>query len=136
MINLLKAAKCQLRARGHRARLQAANLFGDILSDLCSGLVGGLGLAPGANIGSTVAMFEGVHGSAPDIAGKGIANPCALILASAMMLKHIGEESAAAKIERAVARVIEDGTDVTRDLNPAISAGTERMSSAVIRNLQ
>jgi isocitrate dehydrogenase (NAD+) len=112
------------------------NLFGDILSDLCSGLVGGLGLAPGANIGTTVSMFEAVHGSAPDIAGKGIANPCALILAAAMLLKHIGEEAAAVKIEKAVAKVIHDGTDVTRDLNPAISAGTDRMTDAIIRNLQ
>ncbi len=74
------------------------NLFGDILSDLCSGLVGGLGLAPGANIGANAAIFEAVHGSAPDIAGKNIANPCAIILAGAMMLDHLGEPAAAQKI--------------------------------------
>ncbi|HTK82123.1 MAG TPA: isocitrate/isopropylmalate dehydrogenase family protein [Bacteroidota bacterium] len=111
------------------------NLFGDILSDLCSGLVGGLGLAPGANIGYKVAMFEAVHGSAPDIAGKNIANPGALILASAMLLRHIGEESAAGKIEAAVAKVVKEGKHVTRDLNPASTVGTMEMAEAIIRSL-
>ena len=111
------------------------NLFGDILSDLCSGLVGGLGLAPGANIGHTVAMFEAVHGSAPDIAGKGIANPSAIVLASAMLLRHIGEESAAKKIERAVATVVKEGTSVTQDINPLRPVGTREMAEAIIRNL-
>jgi len=111
------------------------NLFGDILSDLCSGLVGGLGLAPGANIGYKVAMFEAVHGSAPDIAGKNIANPGALILASAMLLRHIGEESAAGKIEAAVAKVVKEGKHVTRDLNPTSTVGTMEMAEAIIRSL-
>ncbi len=112
------------------------NLFGDILSDLCSGLVGGLGLAPGANIGYTVSMFEAVHGSAPDIAGKGIANPSALILASAMMLRHIGEDSAASSIEHAIAKVVKEGTNVTRDLNPTNPVNTQKMTEAIIQNIR
>jgi isocitrate dehydrogenase (NAD+) len=111
------------------------NLFGDILSDLCSGLVGGLGMAPGANIGYKVALFEAVHGSAPDIAGKNIANPCALILASAMMLHHIGESQAATKIENAVAKVIKEGKTLTRDLNPQSPVSTVAMGDAVINAL-
>jgi isocitrate dehydrogenase (NAD+) len=111
------------------------NLFGDILSDLCSGLVGGLGLAPGANIGYKVAMFEAVHGSAPDIAGKGIANPAAVILASAMMLEHLGELSAARRIQDAVRAVIKEGTHVTRDLKPARPVGTAEMADAIINKL-
>ncbi|MGH2566992.1 MAG: isocitrate/isopropylmalate dehydrogenase family protein, partial [Bacteroidota bacterium] len=94
------------------------NLFGDILSDLCSGLVGGLGLAPGANIGYDVGLFEAVHGSAPDIAGKNLANPSALALAAAMMLDYLGETQAAVKIQKAIALVIKEGKKVTRDLNP------------------
>lgn len=112
------------------------NLFGDILSDLCSGLVGGLGLAPGANIGHTIAMFEAVHGSAPDIAGKNIANPSAIILASAMMLRHLGEFNPAAMIERAVTRVIKEAKYVTRDLNVDNPVQTHEMSDAIIRNLR
>ena len=111
------------------------NLFGDILSDLCSGLVGGLGLAPGANIGYNVAMFEAVHGSAPDISGKNIANPSAIILAAAMLLKHIGETKAAENIEKAVAAVVKEGKHVTRDLNPASTTGTMQMAEAIITNL-
>ncbi len=111
------------------------NLFGDILSDLASGLVGGLGVAPGANIGYDTAIFEAVHGSAPDIAGKNIANPCAIILASAMMLDHIGEPEAARKIEKAVAEVIREGKNVTRDLNPANSITTDQMADAIIEKL-
>lgn len=111
------------------------NLFGDILSDLCSGLVGGLGLAPGANIGHNVSLFEAVHGSAPDIAGKNIANPCALILAAAMLLHHIGEADAANKIEHAVAKVLKDGKHLTRDLSPSGRAGTKQMADAIINNL-
>lgn len=92
------------------------NLFGDILSDLTAGLVGGLGLAPSGNIGEKVALFEAVHGSAPDIAGKGIANPTALILSAAMMLRHIGEAEPAGRIESAVRRVLGEGRVRTRDL--------------------
>ncbi len=92
------------------------NLFGDIISDLTSGLVGGLGMAPSANIGDRYAVFEAVHGSAPDIAGKGVANPTALILSGALMLRHLGEIPAAERIERAVESLVAEGTRVTRDL--------------------
>lgn len=92
------------------------NLFGDIISDLTSGLVGGLGMAPSANIGEKYAMFEAVHGSAPDIAGKGIANPTALILTGALMLRHLGEIPAAERIENAVSQVVAEGRNLTRDL--------------------
>ena len=111
------------------------NLFGDILSDLCSGLVGGLGLAPGANIGSEAAIFEAVHGSAPDIAGKNIANPCAITLAAAMMLDHMGEGAAAAKIQNAIAAVVKDGKKVTRDLNPSNFVSTTEMAEEIIKRL-
>ncbi len=112
------------------------NLFGDILSDLCSGLVGGLGLAPGANIGSNAAIFEAVHGSAPDIAGKNLANPCAIILAGAMMLDHLGEPEAAAKIYHAVAKVLKEGKNVTKDLNPRSTTGTIEMTDAIIDTIR
>lgn len=111
------------------------NLFGDILSDLASGLVGGLGLAPGANVGFNAAIFEAVHGSAPDIAGKNIANPCALLLASVMMLRHLNEERAADTIEKAVAQVIRERTHVTRDLNPVAPVGTREMGEEIIKKL-
>ncbi|MCX6149853.1 MAG: isocitrate/isopropylmalate family dehydrogenase [Ignavibacteriales bacterium] len=112
------------------------NLFGDILSDLASGLVGGLGLAPGANIGPDIAIYEAVHGSAPDIAGKNIANPCAIILAGCMMLNDIGEKEAAGKIEKAVAKVISDGMQVTKDINPINFVGTTKITDAIIRELE
>ena len=110
------------------------NLFGDIVSDLTSGLVGGLGMTPSANIGELYAIFEGVHGSAPDIAGKGIANPTALILSGALMLEHLGETEAAQRITHAVEAVIADGQHMTRDLG-----GTTNMweyTEAVIRAFQ
>ncbi len=112
------------------------NLFGDILSDLASGLVGGLGLAPGANIGYNAAIFEAVHGSAPDIAGKNLANPCALVLASAMMLRHLREFDAADKIEDAVAAVIREGKYVTKDLNATSHVGTTEMTDAIMRKIR
>jgi isocitrate dehydrogenase (NAD+) len=112
------------------------NLFGDILSDLCSGLVGGLGLAPGANIGAHAAIFEAVHGSAPDIAGKNIANPCAIILAGAMMLDHLGEPAAASKVNSAVASVLKAGKYVTRDLDPHSTTGTTEMADAIIDHIR
>ncbi len=112
------------------------NLFGDILSDLASGLVGGLGLAPGANIGYTASIFEAVHGSAPDIAGKNIANPAAVILAGVMMLRHLNEDAAADRIERAVRDVVKEGKSVTRDLNPARAVGTIEMTDAIIAKMQ
>ena len=92
------------------------NLFGDIISDLCAGLVGGLGLAPGANIGTEAAIFEAVHGSAPDIAGKGIANPCALVLGAAQMLDHIGNAAEATRVRAAVRDALEKRDRVTPDL--------------------
>ena len=107
------------------------NLFGDILSDLAAGLVGGLGLVAGANIGNSVAIFEAVHGSAPDIAGLDIANPTAIILAAVMMLDHLGETAAAQRIEKAVADVIREGTHVTRDLNPDNFVGTRKMAEHI-----
>jgi isocitrate dehydrogenase (NAD+) len=92
------------------------NLFGDILSDLAAGLVGGLGLVPGANIGETTSIFEAVHGTAPDIAGQGIANPTAAILAGAMMLERLGQRERGVRLEAAVRRVIAEGRDLTPDL--------------------
>lgn len=112
------------------------NLFGDILSDLCSGLVGGLGLAPGANIGDGVALFEAVHGSAPDIAGRNIANPCAITLAAAMMLDYLGEPEAAERIKNAIAEVVQAGRRVTRDLNPNNYVTTMEMTDAIIASMQ
>jgi isocitrate dehydrogenase (NAD+) len=108
------------------------NLFGDILSDLASGLVGGLGLAPGANIGAGAAIFEAVHGSAPDIAGKNLANPAALLLAGTMMLRHLDMIDEAARIESALAKVIAEGKSVTRDLNRDSGVGTTEMTQAII----
>ena len=92
------------------------NLFGDILSDLCAGLVGGLGLAPGANIGTDAAIFEAVHGSAPDIAGKGVANPCALLLAAAQMLEHVGLPEKAERLRAAIIATLEASDSLTPDL--------------------
>jgi len=112
------------------------NLFGDILSDLASGLVGGLGMAPGANIGDGVAIFEAVHGSAPDIAGQNIANPSALMLGSVMMLEYLGETEAASRIEKAIANVIAEGKKVTKDINPNNFVGTDEFTDAVINELE
>ena len=109
------------------------NLFGDILSDQISGLVGGLGLAPGANIGLHGAIFEAVHGTAPDIAGKGIANPGALILAACMMLDHLGQAERASRIRRALEAVVKEGKTVTRDLGG--TAKTEEFADAIIARL-
>ncbi len=92
------------------------NLFGDVLSDLCAGLTGGLGLAPGANLGVRYALFEAVHGSAPDLAGKGLANPIGLIRSAAMMLHHIGQRRAGERVEEAVIRTLTAGKGLTRDL--------------------
>src|SRR5204863_8434644 len=91
------------------------NLFGDVISDLCAGLVGGLGLVPGANIGVRNAVFELVHGSAPDLAGKGLANPIAVIRSAALLLDHVGQREAAGRIERAVLRTLTGGAGLTRD---------------------
>ena len=109
------------------------NMFGDILSDEIAGLVGGLGLAPGANIGATGALFEAVHGSAPDIAGKGVANPSALLLAACMLLEHVGEGEQARRIRLALERTIRDDGVRTRDLKG--SASTTEFADAVCRRL-
>jgi isocitrate dehydrogenase (NAD+) len=99
------------------------NLYGDIVSDLCAGLVGGLGVVPGANLGHEAAVFEAVHGSAPDIAGKNLANPTALLLSALLMLDHIGETTAAQAIRRALERVLASGTVRTRDLGGTATTG-------------
>lgn len=113
--------------------LLLANLFGDIVSDLAAGLVGGLGVAPGANIGKDCAMFEAVHGSAPDIAGKDIANPMAVILSGVLMLRHIGEITAADRIDAALTQVLAEKKQVTRDLGG--TAGTKAFTAAIISKL-
>ncbi|HEY7411256.1 MAG TPA: isocitrate dehydrogenase (NAD(+)) [Vicinamibacteria bacterium] len=105
------------------------NLYGDIVSDLCAGFIGGLGIAPGANIGDEGAVFEAVHGSAPDIAGKNLANPMALILSGAMMLDHLGETAAADRVRAAVNDVLREGSKIPRDLGG--SAGTTEVAEAI-----
>ena len=101
------------------------NLYGDIVSDLCAGLVGGLGLAPGSNIGAEQAIFEATHGSAPDIAGKDIANPTAMILSAAMMLDHLGETGAANKVRQAVRETLAAGEQVTADIKKSLTGSAE-----------
>jgi len=124
----------QLVTRPHQFdMILTENLYGDILSDLASGLIGGLGLAPGANIGEKKAIFEAVHGSAPDIAGKNLANPTALILSAVMLLEHIGDFTTAAKIRQAVQKTIASDQTRTRDLGGTL--GTTEFTSAIIRNL-
>ena len=110
------------------------NLFGDILSDLVAGLVGGLGLAPGANIGADAAIFEAVHGSAPDIAGKGLANPCALLLAAAQMLDHLGLDAKAQQLRAAIRATVGAGDRTTPDLGG--SGNTAAFGDAIIARLQ
>ena len=114
--------------------LAAPNLYGDILSDLAAGLVGGLGLVPGANIGEGCAVFEAVHGSWPEAAGKGIANPTAMILTAAMLLRHLGEEATAQVVEEAVKAALREGSCLTRDLGG--SATTKEFTEAVINYLR
>lgn len=113
--------------------LVTENLYGDILSDLAAGLVGGLGLVPGANIGKDCAIFEAVHGSAPDIAGQGLANPVALTLSGAMLLDHLGETEAAARVRRAVTAALADSAVTTPDLGGA--GTTETLTQAIIAGL-
>jgi isocitrate dehydrogenase (NAD+) len=105
----------------------------EIVSDLAAGLVGGLGIVPGANLGDTVAVFEAVHGSAPDIAGQGLANPTALMQSARLMLAHLGEREAAMQIERAIEAVYTEGKHLTRDVGGA--AGTDEFADAVIARL-
>ena len=109
------------------------NLYGDIVSDLASGLVGGLGVTPGANLGETCAVFESVHGSAPDIAGKGIANPTALLLSAVMMLRHLKDEASAARVEKALFAALEEGTARTRDVGG--TATTKTFTRSVLSGL-
>jgi isocitrate dehydrogenase (NAD+) len=127
----------QLVQRPHEYEvLVMPNLYGDIVSDLCSGLVGGLGVAPGANIGAEIAVFEPVHGSAPKYAGQNKVNPTATILSGALMLRHLGERKAAERVEAAVAAVIAEGRAVTYDLKPTrddpTAVGTQEMADAII----
>jgi len=116
------------------------NLYGDILSDLCAGLVGGLGVAPGANIGDKCAIFEATHGSAPKYKGQNKVNPTALILSGVMMLRHIGKTAEADKLENAVAAVIAEGKDVTYDMKPdrndPTAVGTSQMADAIIEKIK
>ncbi len=116
------------------------NLYGDIISDLCAGLVGGLGVAPGANIGDKGAIFEATHGSAPKYAGQNKVNPCALILSAVLMLEYIGLQAEAQKLEKAVAAVIAEGKYVTYDLkddrNDPTAVGTSEMADAIIEKIR
>src|SRR5438270_3438131 len=116
------------------------NLYGDIISDLSAGLIGGLGVAPGANIGSQYAIFEPVHGSAPKYAGQNKVNPMAMMFSGVLMLRHLGEKEAANRMEKAIAQVIAEGKNVTYDLKPrpddATAVGTSQVADAVIEKLQ
>ena len=109
------------------------NLYGDIVSDLTAGLVGGLGIVPGANLGDNCAVFEAVHGSAPDIAGKGLANPTALMQSARLMLAHLGERDAAIRLQKAIEAVYREGLHLTRDVGGV--AGTDEFTKAVIGKL-
>ncbi len=110
------------------------NLYGDIISDLCAGLVGGLGLVPGANFGHECAIFEAVHGSAPDIAGKNIANPTAVLRSALLMLRHLGEHDAALRIRNAIDEVYRDRSKLTRDVGG--TAGTSEFADAIIQAME
>ena len=116
------------------------NLYGDILSDLCAGLIGGLGVAPGANIGDGIAVFEAVHGSAPKYAGLNKVNPTAMILSGVLLLQHVGEPEAADRLQGAVERVLREGKSVTYDLkadrNDPSAVGTKEMSDAIIAQMK
>jgi isocitrate dehydrogenase (NAD+) len=116
------------------------NLYGDIVSDLCAGLVGGLGVAPGANIGEKTAIFEATHGSAPKYKGQNKVNPTALILSGALMLRHLGKTKEADKLENAVAAVIAEGKYVTYDMkenrDDPTAVGTKEMTDAIIRKIK
>ncbi|MBU1260691.1 MAG: isocitrate/isopropylmalate dehydrogenase family protein [Planctomycetes bacterium] len=116
------------------------NLYGDILSDLCAGLVGGLGVAPGANIGDKGAIFEATHGSAPKYTGQNKVNPCALILSGVLLLQHLGKMAEAKKLENAVAAIIAQGKDVTYDMkadrNDPTAVGTSQMADAIIKKIK
>jgi isocitrate dehydrogenase (NAD+) len=116
------------------------NLYGDIVSDLCAGLIGGLGVAPGANIGEQAAVFEAVHGSAPKYQGLNKVNPTAMILSGVLLLRHLGEQEAAGRLERAVEAVLREGRSVTYDLKPErddpTAVGTREMADAVVERMK
>jgi isocitrate dehydrogenase (NAD+) len=119
--------------------LVTPNLYGDILSDLCAGLVGGLGMAPGANLGNDIAVFEAAHGSVPEYAGMNRVNPMAMMLSGVMMLCHLGESEAANRLEKAISVVIAEGRNVTDDLKPEApesAVGTSQVADAVIEKLR
>jgi isocitrate dehydrogenase (NAD+) len=115
------------------------NLYGDVVSDLCAGMIGGLGLAPGANFGEGIAIFEPTHGSAPKYAGQNKVNPMAMMLSGMLMLRHLGEEDAAARLEDAIADVIREGTSVTYDMKPTrddpTAVGTSEVADAIVDKL-
>jgi isocitrate dehydrogenase (NAD+) len=113
-----------------------SNLYGDIISDLCAGLVGGLGVSPGMNLGREYAVFEPTHGSAPDIAGAGLANPIAMMLSAVLMLRHLGLRDEGDRLETAIARILAARTALTADLQPeGEPAGTSQVADAVIEAL-
>jgi isocitrate dehydrogenase (NAD+) len=114
--------------------LLLTNLYGDIMSDLAAGLVGGLGVVPSANVGEGMALFEAVHGTAPDIAGKGIANPTALLMSAIMMLRYLDEEEAAKRAEAALASVYREGRTLTPDVGG--KATTAEFTQAIIRAME
>ncbi len=124
----------------HYDVLVLPNLYGDIISDLCAGLIGGLGIAPGANIGKEMALFEPVHGSAPKYAGKNKVNPTATILSGVLMLRYLNESRAADRLEQAVADVLKEGKDVTYDLkadrNDPTAVGTQEMAQAICKRVK
>lgn len=131
---IVDAAAMKLVSNPHQFDVMVMeNLFGDILSDLTSGLVGGLGVTPSANVGDGMAVFEAVHGSAPDIAGKGIANPTALILSGVLLLRYLGEKEAADRVERAIRAVLAAGETMTGDLGG--QANTKQFTEAVLGEL-
>ena len=115
------------------------NLYGDVLSDLCAGMIGGLGLAPGANFGDGAAVFEPTHGSAPKYAGQNKTNPMAQLLSGMLMLRHLGEDAAAENLEAAIADVIREGKSVTYDMKPTrddpTAVGTSEVADAIIEKL-
>jgi isocitrate dehydrogenase (NAD+) len=116
------------------------NLYGDIVSDLCAGMIGGLGMAPGANFGEGVAIFEPTHGSAPKYAGQNKVNPMAQMLSGVLMLRHLGEHSAGHRLERAIAEVIAEGHSLTYDMKPSrddpTAVGTSEVADAIIEKLE
>lgn len=118
----------------------APNLYGDIISDLCAGIVGGLGVAPGANLGDNIAIFEPTHGSTPKYTGQNKVNPMAMMLSGVMMLRHLGEIKNADRLENAIAQVIAEGKNVTYDMKPNIPSarisGTSQVADAVIEKLE